>query len=96
MAPLHSHFKTRVLSVMVCCALLIGALAAVEIAATPTVAAAARHPSITVSPKPVTSANCASGSITGKNFVGGGNTVTIYLDGTPFGGGADVAPRRHV
>ena len=61
-----------------------------ELAAVPTVSAAA-PPSISVSPHKVTSANCSNVTVSGENFVGGGNVASLYVDGT-FQGAADVAP----
>ena len=90
MATLLSLVKTRIFSVLVCCTLLMGAFTAVELAAVPTVSAAA-PPSISVSPHKVTSANCSNVTVSGENFVGGGNVASLYVDGT-FQGAADVAP----
>ena len=67
-----------------------GAFGVVELGAVPTVAAAA-PPSIRVSPNPVTSANCSNVTVSGQNFVGGGNVASLFVDGT-FEGAADVAP----
>ena len=89
MATLLSLVKTRIFSLLVCGALLMGAFGVVELAAVPTVAAAP-PPSISVT-HPVTSANCSSVAVSGKNFVGGGNVVSLFVDGT-FEGAADVAP----
>jgi len=90
MATLLSLVKTRIFSVLVCCTLLTGAFTAVELAAVPTVSAAA-PPSISVSPHKVTSANCSNVTVSGQHFVGGGNVASLSVDGT-FEGAADVAP----
>jgi len=90
MATVLSLVKTRIFSLLVCGALLMGAFGVVELAAVPTVAAAA-PPSISVSPHTVTPANCSTVTVSGKNFVGGGNVASLFVDGV-FQGAADVAP----
>ena len=90
MATVLSLVKTRIFSLLVCGALLMGAFGVVELGAVPTVAAAA-PPSIRVSPNPVTSANCSNVTVSGQNFVGGGNVASLFVDGT-LEGAADVAP----
>ena len=77
---------SRLRSALVCCLLVAG----LGFVAGPAAFGAA-HPSISVSPKPITATNCGSATVSGENFVGGGNVASLSVDGT-FEGAADVAP----
>jgi len=83
MAPVFSVVKSRVLAVVGCGALLLGAISAVTVASPP--------PLVAVSPNHITAENCSTVTVSGRNFVGGGNVALLYVDGA-FQRAADIAP----